>query len=534
MGLCLTAAQMRAVDRAAIDGLGVPGLVLMENAGRGVVEAILRAASLRECPALGGAEVRVVCGAGQNGGDGYVIARHLAAAGARVTVLSTAPRPRLTGDAATFAAVVERIPGIVVRDGSGTGIDWAAWLAGADLVVDAVLGTGLKADVSGAAAEAIAAMNDSRAWRVAVDVPSGLDADTGTVRGVAVRADLTVTMGCRKIGLVIDAEAPVGRLEVAHLGVSMAGLVDAARAQGPLCHWIETALLRPLVPRRGPGAHKGTAGHLLVIAGSPGKTGAAALVGRSALRAGAGLVTVASTRAGQTALDAKVLETMTASYAAGDDADEQSYPAIARLAERMKAAALGPGIPTGPGMAALVRRLVAELPLPLVIDADGLTLLGTDAATVARSAPAPRLFTPHPGEMARLTGTSTADVQADRLGHARRLAAASGAVVVLKGARTIIAEPDGSAHVNPAADPSLGTAGSGDVLTGVIAALCGQGLTAVDAARLGVHVHGLAAPDAAATLGTRHLIAGDLPEAIARVLEDQLRIDEREERRPRG
>jgi hydroxyethylthiazole kinase-like uncharacterized protein yjeF len=527
MALVLTAAQMRAVDRAAIDGLGVPGLVLMENAGRGVAEVILR-----ERPALAGADIRVICGAGQNGGDGYVIARHLADAGARVTVLSTAPRARLTGDAALFAAVVERIPGIIVRDGSATGTDWAAWLAGAELLVDAVLGTGLRADVSGAAAQAIAAMNGTAAWRVAVDVPSGLDADTGAVRGVAVQADLTVTMGCRKVGLVIDPDAPVGRLEVAGLGVSMAGLADAARAQGPLCHWIESAALRPLLPRRGPGAHKGTAGHLLVVAGSPGKTGAAALVGRAALRAGAGLVTVASTRAGQTALDAKVLEIMTASYAGGDDADEGSYPALARLAERMKAVALGPGIPTGPGMVALVRRLVGELPLPLVIDADGLNLLGAEAAAVARSAPAPRLFTPHPGEMARLSGSSTAQVQGDRLGHARRLAAASGAIVVLKGARTIVAEPDGTAHVNPAANGSLGTAGSGDVLTGVIAALCGQGLALADAARVGVHVHGLAAGEAAAALGTRHLIAGDLPEAIARVLEHELRIDERDHRRP--
>jgi NAD(P)H-hydrate epimerase len=468
--------------------------------------------------------VRVVCGVGQNGGDGFVIARHLANAGARVTVLLAAPRAKLAGDADLFARVVERDPRITLRDGSTADVaGWRLLLAGAEVLVDAVFGTGLRSDVTGAPAAAIQAMNSTPALRVAVDLPSGLDADTGKVRGLAVEAHLTATMGARKLGLVLDPEAPVGRLEVVDLGVSIEALADAARALGPLCHWIESGEIAAILPRRGPGGHKGTAGHVLVIAGSPGKTGAAALVGRAALRAGAGLVTVASNAAGQAALDAKVLETMTASYAAGDDADGASYDLLAQLAGRMKAVALGPGIPTGPGMGTLVRRLVRELPLPMVVDADGLNQLGTEAAALVRAAPAPRVLTPHPGEMARLMGTSTAEVQADRLGQARRLAAAANAVVVLKGARTVIAAPDGTAHVNPAANPSLGTAGSGDVLTGVIAALCGQGLSILDAARAGVHLHGLAADDATRVLGIRHLVAGDLPDAIARVSEAQLR-----------
>jgi hydroxyethylthiazole kinase-like uncharacterized protein yjeF len=518
MSLVLSAAQMRAVDKAAIEGLGVPGAVLMENAGRGVAALIMR-----ERP-VAGRDVRVVCGVGQNGGDGFVIARHLANAGARVTVLLAAPRAKLAGDADLFARVVERDPRITLRDGSTADVaGWRLLLAGAEVLVDAVFGTGLRSDVTGAPAAAIQAMNSTPALRVAVDLPSGLDADTGKVRGLAVEAHLTATMGARKLGLVLDPEAPVGRLEVVDLGVSIEALADAARALGPLCHWIESGEIAAILPRRGPGGHKGTAGHVLVIAGSPGKTGAAALVGRAALRAGAGLVTVASNAAGQAALDAKVLETMTASYAAGDDADGASYDLLAQLAGRMKAVALGPGIPTGPGMGTLVRRLVRELPLPMVVDADGLNQLGTEAAALVRAAPAPRVLTPHPGEMARLMGTSTAEVQADRLGQARRLAAAANAVVVLKGARTVIAAPDGTAHVNPAANPSLGTAGSGDVLTGVIAALCGQGLSILDAARAGVHLHGLAAADATRVLGTRHLVAGDLPDAIARVSEAQLR-----------
>jgi NAD(P)H-hydrate epimerase len=517
MSLVFSAAQMRAVDKAAIETLGIPGVVLMENAGRGVAEVVMRERR------IAGLDVRIACGVGQNGGDGFVIARHLANAGARVTVLLAAPRGKLTGDADLFAHAVERDPRIVLRDGSAADATmWRSLLAGAQVLVDAIFGTGLRAEVTGAPAAAIEAMNSTPALRVAVDLPSGLDADSGRIRGLAVAADLTVTMGARKLGLALDPEAPTGRVEVADLGVSMEALADAARAVGPLCHWIEGAEIATLLPRRRPGGHKGIAGHLLVIAGSPGKTGAAVLVGRAALRAGAGLVTIASTAAGQAALDAKVLETMTTAYASGPDAEPGSYDLLAKEATRMKAAALGPGIPTGAGMRALVRRLVGELPLPLVVDADALNLLGTDAA-VARVAAAPRILTPQPGEMARLLGTTTAEVQRDRLGHARLLAVTTGVVVVLKGARTVIAAADGTAHINPAANPSLGTAGSGDVLTGVIAALCGQGLSALDAARCGVHLHGLSADEAAGALGSRNLIAGDLPDAVARVLEVQLR-----------
>jgi NAD(P)H-hydrate epimerase len=519
MALVLTAAQMRAVDRAAIDQLGVPGVVLMENAGRGVAEVIAQ----RRPPA--GLDARVVCGAGQNGGDGFVIARHLANAGARVTVLLALPRAKIAGDADVFARVIEHTPHIVLQDGSTS--DEASWrrlLDGAEVIVDAIFGTGLRADVTGAPAAAISAINASPALRVAVDLPSGLDADTGHPHGVSVRADLTVTMGARKPGLVLDVDAGAGTVEVAALGVSIEVLAEAARSLGPLCHWIETAEIARLLPRRGPAAHKGTGGHLLAIAGAPGKIGAAALLARSALRGGAGLVTVASTAAGQAALDAKVLEAMTDRYADGDDADPHSYDRLATLAARMKAAALGPGIPTGDGMRALVRRLVGELPIPLVVDADALNLLGTEVASIARRASAPRILTPHPGEMARLVGITTAEVQKDRLGHARRLAAAANAVVVCKGARTIIAAPDGTAHVNPAANPSLGTAGSGDVLTGLIGAFLCQGLSATDAAIAGVHVHGLAADEAARAVGSRNLIAGDLPEAIARVCELQRRV----------
>lgn len=516
MAVLLTAAQMRAVDGAVIENLGLPGLVLMENAGRGVAEMIAR-----ERPGLAGLDVRVVCGAGQNGGDGFVVARHLLGRGARVQVLLALPAEKITGDAAIFLGVLRALAKaeILDRSAQGQAESWQRELDGADVIVDALFGTGLRSDVTGVPAAAIAGMNAVQALRVAVDIPSGVDADTGEVRGVAVQAHLTGTMGARKLGLVLHAEAPVGRVEVVDLGISTELALQAASGLGPLCHWLEDAQVGRLLPRRTPTGHKGTAGHLLAIAGSVGKTGAGLLAARAALRAGAGMVTIATTAAAQAAFDAKVVAEMTTCYAQGEDADDNSFADLSKQAAKMKAVVIGPGIPTGAGMATLVRRLVAELPVPLVVDADALNLLGRDAAEVLRQASAPRVLTPHPGEMARLCGCSTADVAKDRLGRARRLAADGGCVVVLKGARTIVATAAGTAYVNPTANAALGTAGSGDVLAGTVGALLAQGLGPEDAACAGVYVHGAAADIATRAVGSEHLIASDLPDAIARACE---------------
>ncbi len=524
MGLVLSVAQSRAVDRAAMNLLGIPGLVLMENAGRRAAEVVHALASNGVSGGLPGRRIIVLCGAGQNGGDGFVVARHLAGHGAEVEIHLVLPATKIAGDAALNLAVARNMRTMVLRDGSSDARQskWRERLRGADVIVDAIFGTGLRADARGVPAAAIAACNATRgATKVALDVPSGMDADTGAVRGIALQADVTVSMGARKLGPSLDAEAPVGEVEVADLGVSLTTpiLLAAARAEGPLCHWLTDDAVRAVLPRRKPGHHKGNGGHVCLVAGSAGKTGAAVLAARAVLRGGAGLVTIASTSAGQKALDAKVVEAMTASYSDGKDAGEDAYGRVASLAERMKVVAVGPGIPTGPGAAVLCARLAALLPLPVVLDADALNLLGRDAAGVLRRARAARIVTPHPGELARLVGRSIAAVQRDRLGHARRLAAASGAVVVLKGARTIIAGPDGESFINPAANPSLGTAGSGDVLLGIIAAFCAQGLSAIDAACAGVFFHASAADEATRKLGSRRLVAGDLPEAIARVID---------------
>lgn len=502
---------MRAADAAATSRLGVPSLLLMENAGRGVAAIVLRERGTADGP------VAIVCGAGSNGGDGFVIARHLARAGVAARVALTAPSSAVRGDAAVNLAALERMGGVPITDASAwtTEAAWRGWLAGAAVVVDAIFGTGFHGALAGVPAAAIAAMNAARAPKLAVDISSGLDADTGRASGTVFHADVTATMGAAKLGLYVDADAPVGRVEVVELGVPV--LIDDGG--GAPCRLLDEAGVAARLPRPNATAHKGSRGHLLVVAGSPGKTGAAVLVGQAALRAGAGLVTVASTAPGQAALDAKVVEVMTARYTSRAEVEpDEAVAAVTALAERCQAVAMGPGIPTGEGMRAVVRRLASTAARPMVLDADALNALGTDAPALLAGAPAPRVLTPHPAEMGRLVGLSTAAVQADRLGVARRLAAAARAVVVLKGARTVIAAPDGAAFVSPIACPSLATAGSGDVLCGVVGALLAAGLEALAAAQLAVYVHGRAGESLAPRLG-EGVVAGDLPLAIAATIE---------------
>ena len=337
----LTAAQMRAADSAASSVLGVPSLILMENAGRGIAGVARRALRGGETAAPVDGDVAIVCGAGNNGGDGFVAARHLARAGVAVRVALTAPAASARGDAALNLAALERMGGVPIADGSGwtTEAPWRIWLGGAAVVLDAIFGTGFRGAIAGVPAAALAAMNAARAIKIAVDIPSGLNADSGRAAGVVFRADITATMGAAKVGLVIDADAPVGRVEVVGAGRSdprrRCGCAQLPAGRGRNC--------RRLVRRRAT-AHKGSAGHLLVVAGAPGKTGAAVLVGQAALRAGAGLVTLASTAPGQAALDAKVVELMTARYTKGADVNtDEAVASLTELTARAQAVAIWAG-----------------------------------------------------------------------------------------------------------------------------------------------------------------------------------------------
>ncbi len=509
--LFMTRAQMREYDRLAIAALGVPGPVLMESAGRGAAALALEL--------LGGRrDVVVLAGPGNNGGDGFVIARHLANAGARVATLLAVPREKVTGDALLNLEILERMGEAPrgIAGGADLG-DVASRLAAADLVVDALLGTGATRAVEGLLGDLIDLVNAAGAQVLAVDVPSGLDADTGRPLGRAIRADATATFGHLKRGLVVHPGAGLaGVVRVVPLGVP-ASISRRAGVDGEV---LGAAALRPLVPRRAADSHKGTFGHLLVVGGSAGKAGAAVMCGRAAMRSGAGLVTLAASAEARAAVEAQCVEAMVeTSFLAPEyalsDGDRAHLDAV--LGGK-SAVAIGPGLSTARAAVETVLHLVASLAVPAVVDADGLNALAAagDGFTPGGAA---LVLTPHPGEMARLLGVSSADVQADRLGAAREAAKRFGAVAVLKGARTVIADRDGRAFVNPTGNPGMASGGMGDALTGIVGGLLAQGLPALDAARLGAYLHGLAGDLAAARIGGEAgLVCSDLIDAIPRAI----------------
>jgi NAD(P)H-hydrate epimerase len=521
-----SAAAMRELDRIAIEEFGVPGAALMESAGRGVARAVRRLTRR-------GDHVAIVCGGGNNGGDGYVAARHLVHAERRVTLLRLAPRDRVTGDGRVYLAVLERMVeagapiDVVAADAPGGP---AAELRGRGpfrCVVDAVFGTGLSRPVSGVYLEAIEAINrvrtDTGARVVAVDLPSGVHADTGAILGAAVRADVTTTFAARKLGLTqYPGAALAGRVVVVYIGFPPQ-VVGRYRARGeePVCGVLERRDVAAALPRVRGDAHKGTFGHLVVVAGSRGHSGAAVLAARAALRMGAGLVTLATTQTARLEAAVQAPEVMTWAWCDADEPRDEDLAALERLTSGKDALALGPGVPRTAGMARIVERLLERFHGPVVVDADGLNALADAGRVEAFRVAARRLvLTPHPGEMARLAGASTADVQADRIGAAWRLARELDACVVLKGARTVIADgPAGRVAVNPTGNPGMATAGSGDVLTGAVGALLARGLAPEDAARVGVFVHGAAGDLAIAGRAPDGLIASDILEALPRALE---------------
>jgi NAD(P)H-hydrate epimerase len=499
----VTAAEMRGLDRHTIDALGVPGELLMELAGAAVAA---EAAALR----APGAAVWLVCGAGNNGGDGLVAARHLHLRGVPVHVLATADPAAWRGETAANARRLAAL-GLEVRRGPPAPAPGA-------VLVDAVFGTGLARAVEGEAAAAIRALRAARpACRVlSVDLPSGLDADTGQPLGEAVAADVTVTLGLPKLGLALEpGRSLAGRVVVARIGIAdeAPGLRPAAAL------WTRAAAARRL-PARPRDGHKGRFGHVLVVAGSEGKTGAAALAALGAARSGAGLVTIACPASLNGALEATVREVMTAPVpeAAGACFGRSSEKAVLELAAARDVIALGPGVGRGEETRRFVRDVAREAAKPLVLDADGLVAFeGVLGELRARRAPS--VLTPHPGEAALLLGSTAAEVNRDRPAAARRLAAESGALVVLKGAATVVAGPDGALAVNPTGGPALASGGTGDVLTGVVAGLLAQGVAARDAAVLGAWLHGAAADRLAALRGEAGLLASE----VAYALPDALR-----------
>ncbi len=502
----LTAAQMREVDRRTIEG-GIPGLTLMENAGRSVVEFIEdKFAPLDRHHAV------VFCGKGNNGGDGFVVARELLLRGKlrALDVVLVAAAEELAGDAAANFSKFQASGGQVHREVTPE-------MRAATIVVDALLGTGIKGPASGSMLQAIGQINSEfpLARVVAVDIPSGLASDSGRPLGESVRADFTVTFTAPKVGLVLAPNCDqVGELHVCAIGSPPELVENDPRTLLSLIQpWQFGALLAP----RAKGANKGDFGHVLVVGGSCGKTGAPAMAAMAALRAGAGLVTVASSAENLPVIAGHAPELMTAPLGAGN---------LGEIAMGKDVLAVGPGLGLGAETVAMVRHVFAESKLPMVVDADGLNALAGAQWSVAPGRL--RVLTPHPGEMSRLCGKTIAEVQDDRVTIARGFAAAKQVCLVLKGQSTLIAFPDGHVWINPTGTPAMAKGGSGDILTGIIAGMLAQFPAAVEqAVAAAVYLHGLAGELGAARWGEKSLIATDMLRYLPAALEECAKFPDR-------
>lgn len=499
----LNSAQMREADRRAIEEIGIPSLVLMENAGRQAVaamEAMYNDLSERQ--------VAVLCGRGNNGGDGFVVARTLMQRDIDVSVFLIGRVSDVRGDARVNLEILGRLGLTVVEiaDGQAWELHFSE-ISDCTLIVDAIFGTGLNAPLSGLMETVVADVNGSGIPVVSIDLPSGLTADSAEPIGKSIEAALTITLAAPKLPLVLPpAETRAGDIVIADIGIP-SELLDTI--EGPRVELLTRGALRELISPRAADSHKGDFGRVLVIAGSRGKTGAAHLAALGALRSGAGLVTIATAAGCQSILAAMAPEYMT--EALDERADGLDPAGVDRALEMARdVIALGPGLGQAPATREFVRSLVDRATMPLVIDADGLNAFGDDPDRLAGREGRDVIITPHPGEMGRLIGMSADEVQASRLEIARNFAAAHHVYVVLKGHRTLIATPDEKVFINPTGNPGMATGGTGDVLTGMIAAWLAQLLDAEAACKLAVYLHGMAGDLAEADDGEISMTSVDL------------------------
>jgi NAD(P)H-hydrate epimerase len=500
----LNAAQMREADRFTIDDIGIPSLVLMENAGRQVVAAIEAAYETR----LDG-RVAVLCGRGNNGGDGFVVARTLVQRGVDASVFVIGPLAEVRGDARINLDILGRLGVSVVEIGDGQ--SWElhfSEISQCTLIVDAIFGTGLRSALGGIMETVVADVNASSIPIVSIDLPSGLSADTPHVIGDCIDASMTVTLAAPKLPLVLPpGEAYAGDVVIADIGIPHEVIEGV---EGRHIELLTPEALRDVVEPRAVDSNKGDFGRVVIVAGSRGKTGAAHLAAMGALRSGAGLVTVATAASVLPIVASMAPEMMTEPL---EDAPDGSIAASAidRVLElRHDVIACGPGLGRGPGVADFVRRLLDRATSPLVLDADAITVLADDPGRLVGRDERVVIITPHPGEMARLIGSTVEEVQAHRIDVAADFAAVHHVYVVLKGHRTIIATPDGHVFVNPTGNAGMATGGTGDVLTGVIAAWLAQLLDAEAACRLAVFLHGAAGDLAEVREGQAAMVASDV------------------------
>ncbi|MGQ9708246.1 MAG: NAD(P)H-hydrate dehydratase [bacterium] len=496
----VTASQMKKIDRQATEVWGIPSIVLMENAGRTVVEILQM-----ELGNLAGKKILIVCGKGNNGGDGMVITRHLINRGAITSCVLLSKISDLKGDAGINARILLDAGMKILEINHPEPLQQL--LPHYPIIIDAIFGTGLSAPPEGLFAETIQLINQSNAFIVSVDVPSGVDADTGKILAPAVSAQLTVTMGLPKLGLLLyPAKTCCGKLLIADIGIPRNQLV-----QNSDTFLVDEWFVKNTLPPRPPDGHKGTFGTCLLICGSRGYSGAACLTAMAAVRAGAGLVHLAYPQTLSPIIESRILEPVKHPLPETDEItlSTAALTPILKLTGAADVCAIGPGISTHPQTRELLLNLLPQLDIPVVLDADGINNLSGNV-DLLKNVRARLILTPHPGELARLTNTSSAEINSNRVHFARAFARNHNCVLVLKGAPTVIAAADGRVYLNPTGNSGLATGGTGDVLTGLITGLIAQGADPLNAAIAGVYLHGKAGDLAAQKLTEYALTAEDL------------------------
>ncbi len=499
----VTASEMQQMDKSTID-FGLPGRVLMENAGCGAAQILLERFCANSIKKVG-----ILAGRGNNGGDGFVIARRLAQKGIDVNVYLLAKASLVKGDALENLKLLYplEIPVFEITERKSF-IANQIIMRDRDIWVDAIFGTGLKSNIDGNIKDVISFINSLEKPVFAVDISSGIDSDTGQIHGECIRADVTATFGYAKIGHYIYPGAEYsGEIEIVDIGIPNIIADKIAPKQSLLKHERICSILKP----RRKDAHKGSTGHVLVIGGSPGKTGAAAMTALAAMRAGAGLVTLGVPKSLHNVIESSTLEVMSCPLVENSEGflSESSFDAVMHNVTGKKCLAIGPGIGTDPSTKKLIIRLLCEIELPVVLDADGLNLLAGETNEL-KKLKSPAVLTPHPGEMSRLTGKTVLQIQNNRVACAREFAAEYNVHLVLKGAGTVIAHPDGSVFINSTGNSGMASGGMGDILTGIIAGFIAQNYSAEDAVKLGVYLHGAAGDDLSESMGPFGFLASDM------------------------
>lgn len=502
--------QMRSIDRAAIEEYGIPGIVLMENAAVKVYSHILKIDGIKN------KKVCFVCGMGNNGGDGFAAARHLSLINKSIKTFMIGDESRLKGDALINFNIYKKM-GLHIGyiRGIGNMENLIDAVRECDVLVDGLMGTGNKGEITGLYKEVIDIINSQNKYVLSIDVPSGVDADSGRIFGSAIKANKTVTFALPKVGLftypgadyagdviIEDISIPDGAVEKQNISINL----------------IDTKDIVPLFPLRNKDSNKGTYGRVFIIGGSAGMMGAAAMCGMAALRCGPGIVELGVPSSIQHAIAPLLVEAMVKGF--GEEQGALSYTSADLLLESINKASsfvIGPGMSQRGGLFELLKKIIAEASVPGVIDADGLNLLSMDT-NILLKASVPLVVTPHPGEMARLLKRDVGFIQQNRIECSKELSIRYNIVTVLKGANTVIASPDGSVYINTTGGPGMAKGGAGDILAGVIGALMAQGIRQIESANAAVHIHGLAGDMAACDIGEYGVKAGDIIEYIPRIL----------------